>query len=55
MGERSTEVFAERLCRIVVVDFSAAAQTIWWMLKPFLSPGRLKASLGSPAKPCEVR
>jgi len=31
-------VFAERIHRIVIVDFSSAAQTIWWMLKPFLSP-----------------
>jgi len=30
-------VFAERLHRIVLVDFSSAAQTMWWMLKPFLS------------------
>ena len=30
-------VFAERMCRIILVDFSTAAQTIWWMLKPFLS------------------
>lgn len=30
-------VFAERMARIIIVDFSTAAQTIWWMLKPFLS------------------
>lgn len=30
-------VFAERMDRIIIVDFSTAAQTIWWMLKPFLS------------------
>eukprot|EP00435_Cladocopium_sp_Y103_P044643 s567_g12.t1 len=30
-------VFAERMARIILVDFSTAAQTIWWMLKPFLS------------------
>lgn len=30
-------VFAERMARIIIVDFSTAAQTIWWMLKHFLS------------------
>ena len=24
------EVFAERMCRIILVDFSTAAQTIWF-------------------------
>mmetsp|Transcript_2431 Transcript_2431/g.5208 ORF Transcript_2431/g.5208 Transcript_2431/m.5208 type:complete len:361 (-) Transcript_2431:161-1243(-) len=31
-------VFAERIARIAVLDFSRAAQTIWWLLKPLLSP-----------------
>merc|ERR1712032_1259835 len=31
-------VFAERISRIIIVDFSKAAQACWWMLKPFLSP-----------------
>mmetsp|Transcript_30810 Transcript_30810/g.89538 ORF Transcript_30810/g.89538 Transcript_30810/m.89538 type:complete len:376 (+) Transcript_30810:109-1236(+) len=31
-------VFAERIRRITVVDFSRAAQAIWWMLKPLLRP-----------------
>jgi hypothetical protein len=31
-------VYAERILRIMIVDFSRAAQAIWWMLKPMLSP-----------------
>mmetsp|Transcript_16132 Transcript_16132/g.48633 ORF Transcript_16132/g.48633 Transcript_16132/m.48633 type:complete len:338 (+) Transcript_16132:46-1059(+) len=30
-------VFCERIYRIVVVDFSRAAQAAWWMLKPMLT------------------
>jgi len=30
-------VFAERMRRIIIVDFSSAAQTLWWIVKPFLS------------------
>mmetsp|Transcript_84670 Transcript_84670/g.218231 ORF Transcript_84670/g.218231 Transcript_84670/m.218231 type:complete len:364 (-) Transcript_84670:146-1237(-) len=30
-------VFAERIHRITVIDFSRAAQTLWWCLKPMLS------------------
>lgn len=30
-------VFAERMRRIIIVDFSSAAQTLWWIIKPFLS------------------
>lgn len=32
-------VYAERICRIIIIDFSKAAQAAWWMLKPLLSPG----------------
>jgi len=31
-------VFAERICRITIVDFSRAAQALWWALKPMLAP-----------------
>mmetsp|Transcript_66864 Transcript_66864/g.186874 ORF Transcript_66864/g.186874 Transcript_66864/m.186874 type:complete len:335 (-) Transcript_66864:102-1106(-) len=31
-------VYAERICRITIVDFSRAAQAVWWMLKPLLRP-----------------
>lgn len=31
-------VYAERIFRIIIVDFSRAAQAVWWMLKPLLSP-----------------
>lgn len=30
-------VYAERIGRVILVDFSRAAQTLWWMLKPSLS------------------
>ncbi|CAE8626844.1 unnamed protein product [Polarella glacialis] len=30
-------VFAERIRRIVIVDFSRAATTVWWIIKPLLS------------------
>lgn len=29
-------VFAERIHKIIVVDFSRAAQALWWMLRPML-------------------
>jgi len=31
-------VYADRIYKIIVVDFSVAAQAAWWVLKPFLSP-----------------
>mmetsp|Transcript_132983 Transcript_132983/g.315160 ORF Transcript_132983/g.315160 Transcript_132983/m.315160 type:complete len:354 (-) Transcript_132983:60-1121(-) len=37
LAETLGTVFAERMSRIIIVDFSYAAQTVWWMLKPFLS------------------
>lgn len=30
-------VYAERICRVTVVDFSRPAQTLWWMLKPLMT------------------
>lgn len=31
-------VFAERIAKIVIVDFSSAAQTAWWVIKRLLNP-----------------
>lgn len=38
LGTMLGTVYAERICRIMIVDFSRAAQTLWWLLKPILSP-----------------
>jgi len=35
-------VYAERICRIMVVDFARAAQAMWWLLKPILNPATVK-------------
>merc|ERR1712048_594360 len=31
-------VYAERIFKIIIVDFSSAANAAWWMLKPMLRP-----------------
>merc|ERR1740123_1183812 len=30
-------VFADTICRVTMVDFSRAAQALWWMLKPLMA------------------
>lgn len=30
-------VYAERICRITIVDFPLAARAVWWMVKPIFS------------------
>jgi len=38
LGDLLGTVYAERICRITIVDFSRAAQAIWWAMKPMLKP-----------------
>mmetsp|Transcript_22397 Transcript_22397/g.49061 ORF Transcript_22397/g.49061 Transcript_22397/m.49061 type:complete len:334 (+) Transcript_22397:80-1081(+) len=38
LAERLATVFAERIFKIVLVDFSRAAQVGWMLVKPFLQP-----------------
>jgi len=52
-------VFAERIDSITIVDFSKAAQAMWWMVKPLVAPATRKkfafASLHQARELCKQR
>lgn len=55
LAEMCGTVFADRICKIVIVDFSRAAQAAWWMLKQMLSPvTREKFAFVGTAKALEI-